>query len=283
MNSYISSTISPPNSIPAASPAFLNTNTLIGKTSIIILLAILIIVSIRIIINVFYWLFAPSANPRLVNGMLNSDIAITVPSDLILKSVNEDKGVEFSWSTWLYIKNFPDDEYKTVFYKGQTRFQAGNSRNYPENAPGLYLTPNKNELTVIMNTFEDIDEEILIPNIPLNKWINVIIRCENSNLDVYINGSVAKSHKLFGVPKQNDGDVTIGGNKGFNGSISNLTYFSHGLSLMEIRDIVSSGPSLTVANTDNVISKTSGISRISRKMLQPDYLSMRWFFNNRLQ
>ena len=161
--------------------------------------------------------------------------------------------------------------------------RAGDTRNYLENAPGLYLTPNKNEFTIIMNTFEDIDEEILIPNIPLNKWMNVILRCENNILDVYINGSIAKSHKLFGVPKQNDGPVTVGGATGFNGDISNLQYFSHGLSLNEIRNINNKGPSLTQSTSDNIINPpTSGINMLTGKLLNPDYLSTRWFFNDRL-
>ena len=44
------------------------------------------------------------------------------------------------------------------------------------NAPGLYLHENKNSLVVIMNTFDSMVEEVEIPNIPINKWINVSIR-----------------------------------------------------------------------------------------------------------
>jgi hypothetical protein len=54
-----------------------------------------------------------------------------------------------------------------------------------------------------MNTFSVINEQIVIPDLPLNKWVNVIIRCENTTLDVYINGTITRSHMLHGVPKQN--------------------------------------------------------------------------------
>ena len=40
---------------------------------------------------------------------------------------------------------------------------------FPNNAPGLYVTPGKNELLLIMNTFDSIDEEIAIDNMPFNK------------------------------------------------------------------------------------------------------------------
>ena len=42
-------------------------------------------------------------------------------------------------------------------------------------------------LVIMMNTFTVIDEEIRVPDIPLNKWVNVMLRCQNTKLDVYIN------------------------------------------------------------------------------------------------
>ena len=57
-------------------------------------------------------------------------------------------------------------------------------------------------LTIIMNTYETINEEILIPGIPINKWVNVILRCKNTLLDIYINGTITKSVNLVGVPNK---------------------------------------------------------------------------------
>ena len=75
-----------------------------------------------------------------------------------------------------------------------------------------------------MNTFDVINKEIEVPNIPINKWVNVIIRCHTTTLDVYINGTLARSIELSGVPKQNYGDVYVAMNGGFDGYISNLWY-----------------------------------------------------------
>jgi len=101
------------------------------------------------------------------------------------------------------------NKYRCVFYKGNDYATQMSSSppsdkdvnvdsldylgmNFPNNAPGLYITPNTNNLAVIMNTFNVINEEIIINDIPLNKWLNVVIRCQNTNLDVYINGTIAK-------------------------------------------------------------------------------------------
>jgi len=76
----------------------------------------------------------------------------------------------------------------------------------PNNSPGLYLTPitdNQQNLLIRMNTFEQMNEDVLVEDIPINKWVNVIVRCDQHQLDIYINGVLTKRHILQGVPKQN--------------------------------------------------------------------------------
>jgi hypothetical protein len=184
--------------------------------------------------------------------------------------VNETNGIEFTWSVWLLINNLNIDStgssmYKHIFSKGNSDLQE-NGVISPNNAPGLYIAPNSNNLVVMMNTFNVINEEILIPGIPLNKWVNVIIRCHNTTLDVYINGTIARSINLVGVPKQNYGDVFVAMNGGFNGFISNLWYYNHALGTSEIQQITKNGP-----NT-----KIQGENGINDTIF--DYLSLRWFF-----
>jgi hypothetical protein len=130
----------------------------------------------------------------------------------------------------------------------------------------MYIAPNTNDLVVFMNTFNVINEKITISNIPLNKWINVIIRCQNTTLDVYVNGTITKSQELIGVPKQNYGNVYIGQNNGFSGYISNLWYYDYALGTTEIQDMVVKGPN------------TNTVGNPAMTMKNPNYLSLRWFF-----
>jgi len=96
----------------------------------------------------------------------------------------------------------------------------------PNNAPGLYIAPDTNALVVVMNTFEHIKEEMIIPDIPLNKWINVIIRVdEQHKLDAYVNGNLIRRHIMKSIPRQNYGDVYVSMNGGFSGYTSSLQYF----------------------------------------------------------
>ena len=159
-----------------------------------------------------------------------------------------------------------------MFYKGNNDKAVSNKEdapqglNFPNNAPGLYITPNTNNLLVVMNTFNVINEEIVINDIPLNKWLNVIIRCQNNTLDIYINGTITKSHQLHGVPKQNYGDVYVAANGGFIGYISNLWYYNYALGTNEISRMMKKGPNTYMRGSSSI------------EMKNPNYLSLRWFF-----
>ena len=60
-----------------------------------------------------------------------------------------------------------------------------------------------------MNTYNTIDENIRIPNLPINKWFNLIIRCNNTTLDAFINGNISLSIDLLSIPKQNYGNTSF--------------------------------------------------------------------------
>jgi len=118
-----------------------------------------------------------------------------------------------------------------------------------------------------MNSFTKIDERIEIKNIPLNKWVNVIIRVtKQKQLDVYISGTLVKRHILNGVPKQNYGDVYVSMNGGFSGNTSELRYFEKAISTSKIQSIVNKGP-----NKKFVADMNIGKDDTNK------YLSTQWF------
>ena len=185
----------------------------------------------------------------------------------IYRSVNGTDGIEFTWSVWINITNlqYLEGQYKHIFFKGNSDLET-NGLNFPNNCPGLYIAPNTNSLVVMMNTYNVINNEIIIPDIPLNKWVNVIIRCQNTTLDVYINGVITRSVELIGVPKQNYGNVYVAMNGGFEGYISNLWYYNFSLGTTAIQNLVANGPNTALIGSNGIDSKDF------------DYLSLRWYF-----
>ena len=253
---------------------FLASNTLVGKLSFLLLVIFAFLLLLRVGIFFVNLLFKGSDSPLLIDGMVDAKQQLVFVQDpssngakTIYRSNNSDQGIEFSWSVWIYIDNlqYLEGQYKHIFYKGNSDI-SGNGLNFPNNAPGLYIAPRTNALVVMMNTYQVINEEVIIPDIPLNKWVNVIIRCQNTTLDVYINGVITRSVELVGVPKQNYGDVYVANNGGFDGNISNLKYYNYALGTAEIQRISKTGPNITMIGTNGINSTNN------------NYLSLRWFF-----
>ena len=257
---------------------FLQSNSLIAKLSFLLLVLLLFMVLLRFGIRLVTWIFSPNKTPHLMDGMIDAtqqSVFIQDPSGAdgtvttIYRSENSKDGLEFTWSVWLKITNFEylAGKYRHVFYKGNSKYLP-NGMNSPNNAPGLYIAPHTNALVVVMNTFNDIQQEVVIPDIPINLWVNVILRCENQTLDVFINGSIAKSVNLHGIPKQNYGDVYVAANGGFEGNIADLWYWNYSLGTREIQRIANLGPNTKLVKGSAGSSDTYGY----------DYLSLRWFF-----
>ena len=252
---------------------FMNSSSLVARISFLLLVIIIFVIVLQFSISILAWFFGPSNSPKLINGMVDAKQMLVIPQDPsssgakpIIRSVNGPNGIEFTWSVWVFIDDTQSSQYRHIFSKGNANIVPETGLNFPNNAPGLYSVPNTNALKVIMNTYNDINEEIVINDIPLNKWLNVIIRCKNTTLDIYINGTITKSLELSGVPKQNYGDVYVGMNGGFSGYVSNLWYYDYSLGTASIYNLVRNGP-----NT-----KMVGSSAMNLK--NPDYLSVRWFF-----
>jgi hypothetical protein len=258
--------------------SFLESNSLVAKFAFLLLVIFGFVILLRIGISTLSYFLKPSGSPHLINGMVDATQMIIFEQDpsnngavTIYRSVNENDGIEFTWSVWLFINNLElsanTTTYKHIFSKGNSDLNSKGVVN-PNNAPGLYIAPNSNTLVVMMNTFSVINEEIEIPDIPLNKWVNVIIRCQNTTLDVYVNGTIARSITLVGIPKQNYGNVYVAMNGGFNGYISNLWYHNYALGTSEIQKISEYGPNTKMIG--------SGSSAMESNMF--DYLSLKWFF-----
>jgi len=260
----------------SALSSFMESNSLVSKFAFVLVVIFGFIVLLKFGISTVAYFLSPTKSPHLINGMVDAKNAIVIAQDpssnhaiTIHRSVNENVGLEFTWSVWVYINSlqYLQGQYRHIFYKGNNNL-ASNGLNFPNNAPGLYLAPDSNSLVVIMNTFDVINEEITVPNIPLNKWLNVIIRCQNKTLDVYVNGSIARSLELSSVPKQNYGDVYVAMNGGFDGFISNLWYYNYALGSSAIQNISTNGPNTKMSGTNGM------------NLKDPNYLSLRWFFND---
>jgi hypothetical protein len=249
----------------AGSPSFLQSNTIVAKIGFIILVIIVFLILMSLGIMLITYLTGPNKNPYLVHGMVQGNSSMTISQDPnnsssipILRSNNESKGLEFTWSFWLFIDNLPDKSVglQTIFCKGDGKVNNG---------PGVYLGPDINTgiLRVKMDTAlsNDTLNSIDIKNIPLRNWVHIAIRAEQKVIDVYVNGVIASHLTLNNLPKQNYSDVLIAPNGGFSGKLSNLRYYSHALNIFEINYVVMGGPNMSLVNSTKSSAGTTYLSR----------------------
>jgi hypothetical protein len=239
-----------------APAAFMDSNTLVAKFSFLILIIIIFIVLFRIGVALILYFSSPSKSPYVIKGLLGGNDSNTISQDpnisdsvLINRSNNQSKGAEFSWSIWLYLSDIDvknAEKYQHVFNKGTDDWDPTTGKAMTNNAPGMYIGPNSNNLHITMDTMQtgDAATTIDIDNIPLKKWFHVVLRLQNNTLDVYINGTVSDRLILNHTPKQNFQDIYINQNNGFNGQMSDLRYFDRALNVFEINSILNNGPNL---------------------------------------
>jgi hypothetical protein len=265
------------NQFLSGSKEFLESNSLVAKIAFLLLVIVVFIFTLRLGMGLLTWIFSGKSSPILIDGMIDSKQMLVIPQNPssndsipIKRSSNEQDGIEFTWSTWIFIDDltYKQGQYKHIFHKGNDNINLSTEPkglNFPNNAPGLYIGPNSNTILIILNTFTNISEEIEIDNIPIKKWVNIIIRCNGSVIDVFINGTLSRRHILNGVVKQNYGDVFVSMNGGFDGYTSSLRYFDKAISTSNIQSIINDGPNLKIKTDDLKTSK-------------PPYLSLRWYF-----
>jgi hypothetical protein len=258
--------------------SILSSTNVLAVIAFFILVVVAFTIVLRLGIAFISYLFSTRNHAKLITGIVDGNVSRVFPQDpslensvTIERSNNAKGGIEFTWSVWLNFTSVSKNGmYQNIFFKGNSNIGDNGGINTPNNAPGLYLAPGTNSLLFIMNTFEVINEEIIIPDIPMNKWINVVMTCQNKTINIYVNGVVSRSQTLIGVPKQNYGDVYVALGGGFDGYLSNLWYWNKTLSITDIQNLYTRGPNTKSFSTD--------LSSYKRKS-SANYLSLQWYLN----
>ena len=262
----------------------ISTHSSMGKTVVLLLLLLLFAILFRMGTKMLIHHFGINTEPFIIDGMVaanNSTVVSTNPnikdSVPILRSINEDKGVEFTWSCWFNIIDpyvSSETNYKKIFSKGlyYDRDMDDEKKLY-NNSPGLYLntTDDKNVITVVFTTFskdrENIIEQFDIDNIPIKKWVSCVITVENKLVNIYINGLIKLRKQLSNLPVQNYYDTYVGDKNGFKGYISDLKYLNYSANYAEVQRIFTKGPNTKNREDDVLFDKSP-------------YLSLDWYKRN---
>jgi hypothetical protein len=252
-----------PTEVQTTNSSFLDSNGIIAKVVFLIMVILVFLLLFFLLVKLIGYFSQTPSNPMLVNGQINGTKKIVISqnpankgSKTIARSNNRAAGIEFTWCVWLQLSdntassNATLNWYSPVFVKGDVSLTNNGTNEYCSlnNGPGVYFgKPSEpNRLYILMDTVDTpaIESSALvieIPNLPA-EYFHLAVRCQNTYIDVYINGNLVKRKNLMNVPKQNYYNVVVSPENGFNGVLSNLQYFSSALSVIDINAIVRKGP-----------------------------------------
>lgn len=286
---------------------FMESNSLVAKFAFILMVFIVFSVAVKLAIIGLSYLMLPSMSPYVLDGTANTeDMAMNISQDpakpdsvFISRSMNEDGGLEYTWSAWFYINQVPvkQNKYSRIFSKGgEGTKSADDGLYYPNNAPGMYIrftdevtttNPDRTDKGVNVSLLAVVDvsgkndneadkrqnlhERLIATDIPIKNWVNAVIRVTNNVIDLYINGRLAQRRKTAGIPLQNYGKVNIGEDKAtnrFSGYISTIQYFNYSIGANKIKSIVDEGPKMKMITSSGDASSPKNVG---------SYLSNNWY------
>jgi len=259
MNSF-----SQPSQVNTTNSSFLDSNGIIAKIVFLIMVILIFIVLFFLAVKLIGYFLEPSQTPMLINGQIDGTGQViitqnpsTKSSIPVTRSNNQATGIEFTWSVWLKLNktgsagsSVTPNWHSPIFVKGDISLPNNGSNEYCSlnNGPGVYFgkPSDPNHLYILMDTVQtpaisSSNLVIDIPNLPA-EYFHLAVKCQNTYIDVYINGNLVKRANLMNVPKQNYYDIAVSPYNGFNGKLSNLQYFNYGLSVIELNKIVKAGP-----------------------------------------
>jgi hypothetical protein len=200
------------------------------------ILGILFIAISFIIYLVNYYSYLDSQKVVLIGCSPQEGSLMKTVDSILFNSSNQPNGLEFAYSMWLKVSNWTYNQHsnKYILVKGE----IAPNRIIKSKAPAIYLTGNANNLCVEVQTYDSrgngslMTEIVQLDNIPLKDWFHLVVGVNGRNLDIYVNGVLAKRRVLTGVVAQNKAPANIapaidGNLPGFGGLISNMIYHAY--------------------------------------------------------
>jgi hypothetical protein len=199
-----------------------------------VVIGVVVVIAIYIL---YVSLFKDNTREHLLS-MHDARKSITIDGS----SLPDGATADYTYSIWLYISNW---NYRV----GEKKIILSRAKSGEAPAPEISLGSMLNNIEVSLGTYAEghsgqaMTHTCTLENVPLQKWVNVIITLNNRALDIYLDGKLVRTCVMPGVPKMNSGvPLTVTPNGGFEGYASNLSYYSRAVNPREAYEIYREGP-----------------------------------------
>lgn len=149
----------------------------------------------------------------------------------------------YAYSVWFYIDDWS-------YRYGEPKIILGRLDKELNPSPSIVLGAIENNLKVETTVYPSAQSAAAaasthtcnVDNVPIQKWVNVIVSLYGRTMDIYIDGKLVRTCVLPGVAKiANDAPVYVTPQGGFSGYTSNIHYYANSLNPQEAYNIYRSG------------------------------------------
>jgi hypothetical protein len=223
----------------------------------ILVSASVIILVIIVLYYLFIMIFGKSVKTNYVISnpidIVAGDKGVTVPGT----TMDTDAGYsEYSYGFWLYVKDFNKNiQHPRLILRRMTNDSTGTCN------PSVFMYPHTNTLGIRVSTGTEDQNPIRktadsgffnetkacdVPDIPLQKWVHIVVNVRSNSMDVFVNGRLFRSCTLAGTVAQISGlglDILNFDANNLPGAVvSGVFIRSRPMNIDEVAAIYSSGP-----------------------------------------
>jgi hypothetical protein len=192
------------------------------------------IVSMILLIVIIRWFMGEN---NKISG-LNDATKVT---KIAASDLAQNNAANYAYSAWFYINDWS-------YRYGEPKVILGRLDNDLNPSPSITLGAIENNLKVESTVYASSSSSTgtkhtcNVANVPIQKWVNVIVSLYGRTMDVYIDGKLVRTCVLPGVAKiANNAPVYITPLGGFSGYTSNINYYADSLNPQQAYNIYRKG------------------------------------------
>jgi hypothetical protein len=219
----------------------------------------IVIIIVVIVLLVIIWKYVLS-DPNTLQGLQSAQTASTIAASSLATNGSDVPSSNFAYSVWFYVNdwNYRYGEPKVIFGRMGAKSSTGNG-SVPgvsglDPCPAVTLGAVENNIFVSVGCYLGVNQEPSTPggktvvktcsvtNIPIQKWVNLLVSVYGRSMDIYIDGKLVKTCLLPGVASvNNNSNIYVTPNGGFDGWTSKLQYYPDSINPQQAWNIYTQG------------------------------------------
>jgi len=221
-----------------------------------------IIVTVIIIVLIIMFIYYVFRDPYTLQNLQNGQNMSTINASSLATSGSNIPSSNFAYSIWFYVNdfNYRYGSPKVIFGRmgGPSASNVGGSSSGSgsiddisgmDPCPAVVLGAIENNIDIYLGCFPGVNQtptdggntivhKCSVSNVPIQKWVNLVISVYGRSLDVYIDGKLVRTCLLPGVANiNNNSNVYVTPSGGFSGWTSKFQYYPTALNPQEVYNI----------------------------------------------